>query len=870
MKRSSSPRWIKKLLFRLLDDKIAEASLGDLEEKFQQRIQNNTSRSTAVWLYVVEGLGFLRMAKVSENHAMQTHINMLNHTLMFFARLVRRDSAYYLISVMGLSLSLVSFLMIMMFIRDELSYDEFHVEKDRLYRLTTHLRLSDVEYNLATTAFPAAGVIQSEIEGIKSAARIFPQQLVFESGDNKFEERVVMADESFFKLFSFPFLAGDEKNALQNPASVILTHTTALKYFGSDDPVGKTLKVNGQTLEVTGVLKDVPEQSHMKFDAIIPLALQLAIWKSETGLEGRENKWFWIGAYTYVGLKSDTDAADVQAKLSSIVQKYFPERYQENGNFQLQAVTDIHLTSNLKNELEPGGNMLYVKLFCVVALVIMIVSAINLINLSWFKISARIRELGVRKFLGQNAARIILQLCLESLLLGIIAFVVSISVAHLFISQFNALVQKDLDLWSPVNQQLAGITFGLILLISIMAVIRPATRYARASGYWMMQRYTNAGTLRLRNVLMGLQVGFSFVLLVFTFIVGGQIDFFKHKDLGFDKDNVVVVELNEDFYSHLEAFKTELAKSNDIMSVAGGEVPGSGYNGWRFVPEGGSYEKPMLFPLAWVDYDFLKTLKIKILAGENFQADKKYDSLWPFIINKSAALELGWADDPIYRKMEVFAAGTTEIMARGIVIGLIDDYHFESLHNPVKPVVLTVSPGYGTALIRISGSAPAQALAHIEHTWKMFSQKVFVYDLLDKRLEKLYTNETKLSELILFFTLIALYLTCYGMFTMSSLLFSTRLREVAIRKVFGASDLTIMRHFYTRYAIFNVVAIAFSLPLAIYVGNLWLQTFAYSISLSSAFFLKAGICILAAGLISVTYYLVKVAYSNPVKFLRSE
>ena len=869
-RNTSSPKWIKNLLFRLLDEKTAEASLGDLEEKFQRRLRSNVSRPKAILLYVVEALGFLRMVKAGDDSSMQTNFNMINHTLVFFTRLVKRDSGYYLVSILGLSVSLVSFLLISMFVRDELSFDKFHTQHNKLYRVSTHLRLSDVEYNLATTAFPLAPVIQSELKGVSRAVRIFPQQFHFENDDKKFEERVLLADGNFFEAFTFSFVAGDRKTALSKPGSVVLTEDAAAKYFGLQNAVGKTLKVNGHTIEVSGVVKNVPEQSHIKFDAIMPLEFQLALWKSETGLEGRENKWFWIGAYTYVLLQDQTSAPVVQTQLASIVNKYFPERYRENGRMNLQPITEIHLNSNLTNELEPGGKILYVRLFSMLALVIMVVSAINLINLSWFKISARIRELGVRKYLGQNASKIVSQLCIESIILGTSAYVIAMILAHFLIGPFNRLVQKPLDLWSPENVGITGITFALIILISIIAVIRPAIRYAHASGYWMLQNYTSAGTGKLRNMLIGLQVGFSFVLLVFSFIVGSQIDFFRNKDLGFDKNNVVVVELNEDFYEHLEAFKSEVIRNRNVISVAGGKVPGTGYDGWRFVPEGGSYEKPMLLPLAWVDHDFIHTLKIKLLSGENFSPDKTYDSLWPFIINRSAALELGWAEDPINRKMEIFAPGTTEIMAHGIVIGIIDDYHFESLHNPVKPVVLTASWEFGTALIRISGEGRAEALDHIEETWKKFSQKVFVYEYLDKSLDELYANETKLSELILFFTIIALYLTCYGMFAMSSLLFRSRLREVAIRKVFGANHLIIIRQFYSRYALFNIIAIIVSLPLAVYLGNLWLDTFPYHITLTSGFFIKAGMCIVAAGLLSVSFYLMKIAYSNPIKFLRRD
>lgn len=869
---SYSPNWVKKLLSVFLDRRTVEASLGDLEEKFQSRIKSNFPQWKAKLFFVLEGLGFLRMARLPKISGMQTTINMISHTFLFFGRLVRKDLSYYLISLLGLTLSLTSFLFIMMFIQDELSYDQFHKKKDRLFRLTTHLKLGDVEYNMASSQFPAAAAVQSELPEVEKTVRIFPEEVEVKKDDKKFTEDIIMADENFFDLFSFSWIAGDKPSALNEPASIILTEALAIKYFGSINPVGQKLLVYDEPLTVTGVINNIPKQSHLRFKAIIPLSFQLNSWKKETGLEGRENKWFWTGAYTYVLLKGSAAQEQAEAKLPAVINKYFPDRYKQQGAFHLQPVTDIHLTSGLESEMQPGGNILYVRLFTVVAFIIMIVSAINLINLSSFKVSSRMREVGIRKFLGQSTLRITIQLSMESVMIGVLAFGLTILLCALFIANFNVLVQKNLQLFSAPGITIAGITLAIIMVMCLMAVIRPAIRYAtRPSQYLLRQKAGGPGHAGERNVLIGLQVCSSFVLMVFSFIVSSQIDFFKNKDLGFDKQNLVVTELNDDIHDHVEAFKEELRKSNNIVDVSGGPSPGGEHNGWRFVPEGGSEEKPFLFTLAWVDHDYLKTLKIKLLMGENFHPYETYknDKLWPFLINKQTAIALGWADDPINKRMKVFAAGTTDIMAEGIVVGLIDDYHFESLHTPVKPIVLTVSPGYGTALIRTSGNLQ-KAITHMQHTWQKFSGKPFVYETLDEKLDKLYVNEAELSKLILFFTIIALYLTCYGMFAMSSLLFSSRLKEVAIRKVFGADQVVIVKQFYSRYAVFNLLAILGGIPIAIYLGNLWLQTFQYRIDLTASFFVKAAVCVLIVGLLSVSYYLLRVAFSNPMKFLRSE
>jgi putative ABC transport system permease protein len=864
------PRWIKKILSSFLEPRLLEACLGDLEEKFRTKIQRG-SPWKAKLSYLIEGLGFLKMARRQKSASAQTTINMINHTLLFFTRLVKKDKSYYLVSLLGLTVSITSFMLIMMFINDEIAYDQFHVNRNRICRVTTHLRMSEVDFDMATTAFPAAQALQDELGEVEQATRVFKQSWILKRDDKKIEEQIILVDSNFLDVFSFPFIVGDAKSALKEPASIILTESAAKKYFGDKNPLGETLLMENHSLRVTGIIHDVPDQSHIHFEAIVPLSFQINQWKSETGLEGRENKWFWIGAYTYVMLRNTASVEDVQAKLPLFISKYFPDRYKQGGRYELQPLTDIHLRSALSLEFEEGGNILYLRLFSIIAIVIMIVSSINLINLSYFKITSRLREVGIRKFLGQHAVRIVIQLSIESILMGVIAFLFAGVLCYTFLPSFNELVRKDLYMWSRPNLFITAATLGLMMTISIMAVIKPALRYAtRPSSFLLLQNHGNRDRNRIRNLLIGLQVGFSFVLLVFSFIISSQIDYFKNKDLGFDRENIVVVNLVEKVGQNLDAFKTELQKNKEVVEVSGGSVPGVSANSWRFVPEGGSHEKPFLMPFISVSPNFITTLNIKLLAGRNFDEKDANDSVMTFIINRRAAIEMGWLGDPVNKTIEMFAAGTTEILAKGLVIGMIDDYHFESLRAPVKPIVLTSNWGYGTLLIKTTGSDHQSAINAIGNTWKKFSDEPFVYEVLDQKLDQLYVKETRLSNIILFFTFIALYLTCYGLFAMSSMLFTSKLKEVAIRKVFGADQLSIIRQFYSRYALFNLIAIIVGLPVAIYVGNLWLETFQYRIELTSPLFIKAGICILVAGLLSVSYYLVRVAFSNPVRFLRRE
>jgi putative ABC transport system permease protein len=871
MKNPLPTSWLTKLLTRLLESRSLEASLGDLEEKYARRIGKGTPAWKAKALYIIEGLGFVKMANLKKSRQ-AGEVSQAGYALFFFLRLVRRDKSYYFVSLLGLTVSLTSFLLMMMFVYDELSFDRFHTNADRIYRISTRLNLNEVEYDMATTQFPLAGVIANDAPAVEQVVRIYRTDQLIVSGDNAFEETVLYADDSFHDVFSFPFLHGNAKTATGHDAGIVLSEQAAKKYFGDINPIGKTLIANEKSLEVTGVLKRIPDQSHFHFDALIPLNVKLQEWKSQTGLEGRENKWFWVGAHTYVMIREQNTVAELEESLREIVATHFPERYRTGGTYEVQNIKDIHLRSNRDAELAKTGSILYVGLFAVVAFVIMIISSINLVNLSWFKVNNRIREVGIRKFLGQNASSIIRQFSIESLLIGLAAFILSLAVCIAVISYFNNLVHKDLDLSTSANMTIIGGALLMVLAICMLSVTKPAIRYATAASSKLLLKNQSDvhNTNKVRNTMVGIQVALSFVLLVFSLLISDQIEFFRQKGLGFDKQDILVVKLDGPVNSHFDAFRDELQNNTSIRSVAGAESPGQAIPGWRFVPEGGSYEKPVMLPFTSTFDGFIETLGIKLLAGHDFPTEVQTDSLPTFLINKQAAIELGWPEDPIGRTMEVFAPGTTEIMMKGRVVGLMDNYHYESLHNPVKPLVICLGSYFSEALVKFNKPIDEQSIAAVQAAYKKITDRPMEYEILEDKLDRLYINEFQLSHVILFFTFIALYLTCYGLFAMSSLLFSSKLREVAIRKVFGANQLDIIRQFYTRYALFNLVAIVVGIPVAVYVSNAWLTNFQYRVSLDSLLFVKAAVAILLAGMLSVSYYLTRVAKSNPVKFLRGD
>ena len=850
-------------MHRLLDPRLAEAIIGDLDEKFSMKLAGGVPLWRAKILYIFEAAGFVRMANWWKS-AHSPSFSHWRHTWTFFWRLFSRDKAYYTVATVGLAISLAAFILIGVFILSELSYDRFHQNHDRIFRVATHLKINDVDFDLATSQFPAAAALGLDFPQIESIVRLYPASRLIEIDDRSFLDQVLFADSTFFDVFSFPVRYGNVKSALSHPDNIVLTREAAEKCFGRDDVVGKTLLIEGHAVRVSAVLETIPEQSHFKFEYLMPMRRQFAAWQQQTGFEGREYKWFWVGAYTYLKLRDGINANDLSTGMREFVHAHFPDRLR-GGYFELQPLTDIHLRSHLDSELRPNGDFLYIQLFGTLGLVIVVMASINLINLSYFKLGARVGEVGIRKFLGQSSWRLTSQFLSEALLLGVISFLVGSSIAFVIVPFFNEQMDTHLILLSGIGLQVLVATFLLVIAISVLSIAKPAIflSYTKLANAF---RHSESRGLS-RNVFTGIQVGLSFVTLAFAFVIQQQLDFFQNTDLGFTKENIVVVNLNDDV--EIESLKEQLLRQRDVVAVSVGEPPGHGYSGWRFVPEGGSLERPVMLPFTNADQDFLNTLKIDLKLGRDFDASMKKDSHTSFLINKRAAVELGWMDDALGRELSVFAPGRTEIMTTGRVVGVVDDFHSESLHEPLKPLVIAYGQYSESLLVRTS-KLGSETIESLEATWRQFSDRPFQFSILDEDIRALYKNEDKLAGVVKVFTLVALYLTGYGLFAMSSLLFSTRLKEVAIRKVFGANEGTILGHFYRRYMLFSIGALVAAVPLAFWISSVWLHTFPFKFKFTPILLLQPALIVIAVGMISVSYYLARVAWSNPIRFLKHE
>ncbi len=859
---AQGPKWVRAWMQRMLDPRLAEATIGDLDEKLAANLSSGMSAGRARYLYVVEAFGFIRMARGWRSASYSTR--SWHHFLVFSWRLFTRDKSYYIVSMVGLAVSLAAFMIIGLFISNELSFDRFHKDQDRIFRIATHLRINDVDFDLATSQFPAAAALAMEYPQVERTVRLYQASRFIQIGERSFEENVLFVDSAFFDVFSFAPYHGDVHSALNVSNHVVLTRESAIRYFGREDVVGDQLLLDGETMRVAAVIQTIPEQSHFTFDMLVPMRHQLAMWQRQSGLEGREYKWFWVGAYTYLKLRSADDANFLATGMRRFVDKYFPERLR-GGYFELQPLASIHLKSHCDAELQPNGDFLYLQLFGALGITIMLMSAINLINLSYFKLSSRVREVGVRRFLGQSSWRIATQFLMESIVAGLASFALALVITVMALPWFCTLLNTHLFMFSTTGVWVIAGTCLLVVLVSALAIVKPAFSIARAR--LTIWEQTRKSTAIGRNLLTGVQVGLSFVVLTFAFVVNQQLEYFRSLNLGFDRSNVVVVHVNDDL--PVDAIKTEWKRLPSVVAVSCAEPPGRGYSGWRFVPENGSFENPVMLPFTSADESFLTTMRISLHAGSDFRSDMRLDSLTPFLINRQAAIELGWERDAIGRRLSVFAPGRSEIITTGQVIGIVDDFHSESLHDPLKPVVIAYGQYSGYLLVRMS-KVDEETIEHLQEGWKRFSPRPFQYTVLEDDLNALYENEDKLAGVVKFFTVVALYLTCYGLFAMSSMLFTARMKDVAIRKVFGARESSILRHFYSRYAAFTLIALVCGMPVSLWISNLWLQTFQFKAEVSSSTFLQAALIVLIVGMVSVSYYVSRVAWSNPLSFLKRD
>lgn len=815
---------------------------------------------------------------------------MLSNYIKIALRSLFKQRVYTFINVAGLSIGIASCILIILYVNHEFSFDQFKA-KDRIYKVALERKYPNHTTLYAVVPHSYADVIDRDFPEVAATLKIAGpiNRIMVAYEDNlkavkEFEENFILAaDSNFFDFFDIAFVKGDARKALVNRTDIVLTQETAKRYFGTEEPVGKVLKVFGQPFTVTAVCENVPENAHFKFDF-------LTKWNEEFYADGVKTNFTSFSVHLYLMLNAGADAKALEAKFPKMVDIYAAaqieqelgkswEDYKREGNgyrYFLQPLPQIHLDpKNIEATLSPGGNVYYVYFLIGAALLILVIACINFMNLATARSSERAREVGVRKAMGSLKGQLVIQFLVESILLSALATLLAVGLARLALPAFNTLANQNLSLpWNP------GFVIVLLLVAAIVGFLAGSyPAFALSSFNTVTVMKSNfAGSSRglwLRNGLVIFQFFISVVLIVGTIVVEKQMQYMQRKSLGYNKEHVLVIERSFALENKAQTFIDELKTFPEIQNAAGSfSLLGRQGNffGIQFTPAGSS--EILTAKSMSMDDTFAETLDFRLVDGKGFSKETN-DSL-SIILNQTAVKTLN-IQDPIGKRLaNVQQRPEGNITVHYTIIGIVQDFNFQSLRDPVTPLVILSrenfeGQGAGYIYVRIKEGALATAIPAIEGKWKaLVPGQPFKYQFLDESLNAQYDTEKRAGKIFGVFATLAIAIACVGLFGLSAYTANLRTREIGIRKVLGASAGNIMLLLSKDFAKLILIALLLAVPLAWYSMENWLQSFAYRITIGPGIFLIAAlIAILIAGL-TISYHALKAAVINPVKSLRSE
>jgi putative ABC transport system permease protein len=787
-----------------------------------------------------------------------------NYFNVALRHLTRNDSAS-LIKIFSLSVGMICFAVISLFIANELSYDRFHENPEYVFRVVKDFVNDDGSRIPDATTPPAFGpAIQKDLPEVAYTTRLFPnwgRKYLIQYGDiRSYEEGVVRIDSSFFDVFSFPFIKGEKKTATSNPNFIILTKSTAKRIFGNEDPMGKALRMDiaqaGTDFLVTGILEDVPENSHFKFDFLI----SLRTFDDPLDNISLNTNWGFYNFYTYVRLNSAANPQSFQSKLQAVFKKYNPDNKNE---CYAQSLTDIHLKSNLKWELSTNGDYSYIRILAIIAVFTILLAGINYINLVTAQSTRRAKEVGIRKASGALRSSLVKQFLFESLIMAIVATVVSIAVVESILPQFKNLFNSNLSFFDDGSIYVLWMVIGAGLVTGLLSGLYPAAYLSSFQPVKVLRGTVTGfgGDAFLRKGLVTFQFIISTVLIIGTFVISSQINFVRNKKLGFSKENIMIIH-NAGGLQNRQSLLTEIKKSSGVTNAGAADGVLGGQN-WTTGAQAKGQENGLLLNLLSADYDFLDVMGVNFRAGRNFSRDTQADSS-AIIINETAVKQLGIKD---VIGSQIIAGGDPYT-----VVGVIDDFHFSSYQEPIKPFgFFLTEPGVNKLFIKIQGDKTLEAIAEIQKTWTtLVPDRPFEFSFQDEQISKLYASEVKFQKLFFTFTLVAILIACLGLFGLSAYTAQRRTKEIGIRKILGASVVEVTQLLSKEFLKLVVLAIAVAIPVAWYFMNEWLQNFAYHIDLHAWMFMVSGLVAILIALFTVTFQSIKAALTNPVNSLRNE
>ncbi|MFC2133180.1 ABC transporter permease [Bacteroidota bacterium] len=793
---------------------------------------------------------------------------MFKNYLTTAFRNIKKSKVYSFINIFGLAIGMTCSILILVFVADELNYDTYHENSENIYRLTNFGGL------------PMSGLlgimIKEELSEVRDYTRIYAPKIyagdILVSHEDKrfYIENFFMADPSIFKLFTFDFIRGNPETVFSNPESILITEEIASKYFGEENPIGQVLSYeNKYNYTVTGVIKKLPHNSHFYVDCIIPLENYITINNSPQGLESFGN-WAFL---TYFLIAPNSNIEKITNKINELVYERTDGNFESNAT--LQSLTEIHLTSKMRDELEVNGDINSVYAFIVIAVLILLIASANFVNLTTARSTKRAKEVGIRKVVGADRKMLIKQFLTESVLMSLSALFIGLLFVFILLPYFNEISGKQFAFATFISPGMLLLFLSGALLIGISAGSFPAfiiSSFKPASVLKLKFMSSGKSRFSFRNVLVLTQFSIAICLIICTAVIFNQMEFIRNADLGLDKSKMVVLPIGRDSIaiSKVNVLKNELEKINEVQyATASSRSPG--HRPWgrgiRILENENPPKKFLTIYCLWVDHNFIETYKINMIAGRSFSKEYTTDATSAFVINESALKLLGW-NIPQEAVGKLVSCDGKE----GQIIGVTKDYHFLSLHSEIMPIIMHINTdALFTVSAKVNTADMRQTLSDLKNTWdNIMPNRPFQYNFLDDDLNRQYNADLNTGKLITYFSLLSLFITCLGLLGLASYAAEQKRKEIGIRKVYGASTNTILKLLVIRFIGLTLLGNIFAWPLAYYAMTEWLQNFAYRISISVwPFIISAGIAVLIA-LASVSYQSLKAALANPVDSIKYE
>lgn len=778
-------------------------------------------------------------------------------------RNIIKDKVYSIINITGLAIGLASSILILLWVQNELSYDKFHKNAGQIYRIASDFGDSKSAANSA--GMPAG--LMAGLPVVKNTVRIQPANTtLLETGSNKFEEDgVFYADASFMDVFSYPLIEGDRATALKQPDAILLTQKMATKYFGIENPIGKVIrKDNHENVVVTGVLADIPGNSDLQFDFVLPMTSL-----TRTNNDLKNNVWDNFNFWDYIQLDKSFDPSvanlsGLEKQIDQIFQKHSPGT---KALFHLQPLTKIHLAPERLGDMPGHGNAQYVGIFFIIAVLILVVACINFMNLATARSARRAREIGLRKVAGAVRGQLVLQFLSESVFISFLSLLLALIIVQLFLPVFNGLANRKLAI-NLSDAKLWFSLFGIAVLTGVISGSYPALFLSGFNPVKVLKGNVKSmgGNLLFRNALVVIQFMVSIVLLVGTVVIYNQLKFIRDRNPGFEKANLLYIPMTGDIWNRQQAFKNELSRNPLTSDFALTSDLPTNLGGWTLSVgwEGKDPHSQMSFPVMAVNEDFTHTFRVKLLTGRSFSRTFKNDSN-DYMINEKMAGIMGLnANTAIGKTLTLWGN-------KGTIVGVVKDFNFKPISQAIEPLVMPFNKMGGFVVVRtIPGKTSATIKALTKISQELNPAYPFKFDFLDQDLANLYKGEQQMGNIFNLFAALGIFISCLGLYGLSAFMAEQRTKEIGVRKVLGASVFNLVYLLSSGITRLILIAIFIAIPISWYAVNSWLSGFAYHIHVSWLIFFAASASALGIAWITVSYESIKAAIVNPIKSLRTE